>query len=163
MATDLNLEPVEIILLYSLRFKIEVAFKQAVHSLGSFGYHFWMSSMRPLKRRNGNQYLHRASEDYRKGVRRKMRAYHVFVQTGMIAQGLLQYLAMTRSDLVWKCFGSWIRTIRPDVLPSEMIVSDALKNTLPQFLRHGVKASEFRKFILDKIDSTRSESFRFAA
>ncbi len=163
MATDLNLDSVEIILLYSLRFKIEVAFKQAVHSLGSFGYHFWMPAMRPLKRRNGNQYLHRASEDYRKGVKRKLRAYHVFVQTGMIAQGLLQYLAMTRSALVWRCFGSWIRTIRPDVLPSEMIVSDALRNTLPQFLRHSGEASDFRKFILDKIDSTRPESFRFAA
>ncbi len=58
-----------------------------------------------------------------------MHAYHVFVQTGMIAQGMLQYLAMTCDGLVWKHFGTWIRTIRPDVLPSEMIVSAALKNT----------------------------------
>lgn len=119
--------------------------------------------MRPLKRRNGNQYLHRTSEAYRKQVRRKMHAYHVFVQTGMIAQGMLQYLAMTREHLVWKYFGTWIRTIRPDVLPSEMIVSAALKNTLPEFLHHSGKASVFRIFILDKIDFTRSESSRFAA
>lgn len=163
LTTDLTLEAQEIILLYSLRFKIEVAFKQAVHSVGSFGYHFWMAAMRPLKRRNGNQYLHRTPEEYRKQVRRKMHAYHVFVQTGMIAQGMLQYLAMTREDLVWKYFGTWIRTIRPDVLPSEMIVSAALKNTLPEFLHHGGKASVFRKFILDKIDFSRSESSRFAA
>jgi hypothetical protein len=163
LSTDLTMEAQEIILLYSLRFKIEVAFKQAVHSVGSFGYHFWMAAMRPLKRRNGNQYLHRTTEKYRRQVQRKMHAYHVFVQTGMIAQGMLQYLAMTCDGLVWKHFGTWIRTIRPDVLPSEMIVSAALKNTLPGFLHHGGKGSAFRKFILDKIDFTRSEGSRFAA
>ncbi len=110
-----------------------------------------MAAMRPLKRRNGNQYLHRTTEKYRRQVQRKMHAYHVFVQTGMIAQGMLQYLAMTCDGLVWKHFGTWIRTIRPDVLPSEMIVSAALKNTLPGFLHHGGKGSAFRKFILDKM------------
>ncbi len=100
LSTDLTMEAQEIILLYSLRFKIEVAFKQAVHSVGSFGYHFWMAAMRPLKRRNGNQYLHRTTEKYRRQVQRKMHAYHVFVQTGMIAQGMLQYLAMTCDGLV---------------------------------------------------------------
>jgi hypothetical protein len=52
----------------------------------------------------------------------------------MIAQGMLQYLSMTRDELVWKHFGTWIRTIRPDVLPSEMVVSEALNNTLSEFL-----------------------------
>ncbi len=114
------------------------------------------------------KYLHQQSESNSKphfhhepflsGLRRD-----VFVQTGMIAQGMLQYLAMTCDGLVWKHFGTWIRTIRPDVLPSEMIVSAALKNTLPGFLHHGGKGSAFRKFILDEIDFTRSEGSRFAA
>jgi hypothetical protein len=39
LSTDLTLSAEEIILLYSLRFKIELTFKQAVHSVGSFGYH----------------------------------------------------------------------------------------------------------------------------
>ncbi|MFT5192678.1 MAG: hypothetical protein ACI957_005736, partial [Verrucomicrobiales bacterium] len=55
LTTDLTLSAEEIILLYSLRFKIELTFKQAVHSVGSFGYHFWMAEMKPIKRRNGNQ------------------------------------------------------------------------------------------------------------
>ena len=163
LATDLTLAAQEIILLYSLRFKIEVAFKQAVHSVGSFGYHFWMMAMRPLKRCNGNQYLHRTGQEYRRLVQRKMHAYHVFVQSGMIAQGMLQYLAMTRDDLVWRYFGTWIRTIRPGVLPSEMIVSIALQNTLPEFLHRCDKASTFRKFVRDRIDFGRSESYRFTA
>ena len=163
LTTDLTLSSEEVILLYSLRFKIELAFKQAVHSVGSFGYHFWMAEMKPIKRRNGNQYLHRTSERYRNQVARKMRAYHIFVQTGMIAQGMLQYLSMTRDDLVWKHFGTWIRTIRPDVLPSEMVVSEALKNTLSEFLHRSLIAASFRKFNLDRIDFARADGRRFVA
>ncbi len=163
LTTDLTRSAEEVILLYSLRFKIELAFKQAVHSVGSFGYHFWMAAMKPIKRRNGNQHLHRTSEEYRNQVARKMRAYHLFVQSGMIAQGMLQYLAMTRDELVWTHFGTWIRTIRPDVLPSEMVVSAALRNTLPEFLRCGVIAAPFTKFVLARIDFNRTDGARFAA
>ncbi len=163
LCTDLSQDPADIILQYALRFKIEVSFKQAVHSLGTFGYHFWMADMRPLKRRNGNQYLHRTSEQYRRHVTRKMRAYHLYVQTGVIAQGMLQYLAMTKEKLVWDYFGSWIRTIRPGVLPSEMIVSEALKNSLPEFLRFGTVATSWRKFLRENVDTERSENSRSAA
>ncbi len=163
LSTDLGQEPADIILQYSLRFKIEVSFKQAVYCLGSFGYHFWMADMRPLKRRNGNQYLHRDSEEYRRHVTRKMRAYHLYVQTGVIAQGMLQFLAMTKEKLVWAHFGSWIRTIRTGVLPSEMIVSESLKNTLSEFLYLAPVASSWRKFVLNNVDTERSEISRSAA
>ena len=55
MSSDLSLSPAQIIALYSLRFKIEVAFKQSIHVLGAFLYHFWMAAMAPLKRNAGNQ------------------------------------------------------------------------------------------------------------
>ena len=32
--------PLQILMLYSHRFKIEVGFKQALHVLGSYAYHF---------------------------------------------------------------------------------------------------------------------------
>ncbi|MEA2079688.1 MAG: hypothetical protein U9P00_07500, partial [Pseudomonadota bacterium] len=57
MSTDTSLGAIEIIRLYGLRFKIEHGFKQAVRVVGSFSYHFWMKEMKPLHRRNGNQYL----------------------------------------------------------------------------------------------------------
>jgi hypothetical protein len=91
--------------------KIECSFKQAVRQIGSFSYHFWMKDMIPLRYHNGNQYLHRKSPDYRNRVKRKMRAYHAFIQAGMVAQGLLQYLAIGAPKLVWSSFGSWLRTI----------------------------------------------------
>jgi len=49
-----------------------------------------MKDMIPLLYRNGNQYLHRESADYRIHVKRKIYAYRVFIQAGVISQGLLQ-------------------------------------------------------------------------
>ena len=92
-----------------------------------------------------------------------MRAYHCFVQAGLIAQGLLQYLSMTRERLVWRNFGSWIRTIRPGVLPSEAVVSDALKNTLPKFLASSITGGIIEKFISSRIDRKRPDSKRLIA
>ena len=98
---------------YGVRFKIEVTFKHAVHSVGTWCYHFWMAGMKPLKRRSGNQYMHMETEHYRQAVRRKLGAYACFVQMGVIAQGLLQMLAILYPDTVWRRFGSCLRTIRP--------------------------------------------------
>ena len=134
MATDLNLSPLEIIELYGLRFKIELSFKQSLRVVGTFAYHFWMAAMTPIKRKSGNQHLHRKTENYRDAVRRKLAAYHRHIQLGLVAQGLLHILAATSSDLVWRSFGSWMRTIRPGLAPSEMVTAIALRNTLPEFL-----------------------------
>src|SRR5487761_2297089 len=75
MCTDTSLSAIDIVRLYGLRFKIEHSFKQATRQIGSFAYHFWMKDMIPLLYRNGNQYLHRKSTDYRSHVKRKIHAY----------------------------------------------------------------------------------------
>jgi hypothetical protein len=113
MGTDLSLTALELIACYGYRFKIEVAFKQAFHTLGTYAYHFWMMTMTPISRRSGNQYLHRKSKCYRDHVCRKLAAYHRYVQLGCIAQGLLQYLALYFHRDVWAHFRSWLRTMKP--------------------------------------------------
>jgi hypothetical protein len=163
MCTDTSLSAVDIIRLYGLRFKIEHSFKQATRQIGSFAYHFWMKDMIPLRYRNGNQYLHRKSVDYRSRVKRKMRAYHTFIQAAVVAQGLLQYLAVVAPQLVWDSFGSWLRTIRPGIPPSELVVAKALRQTLPDFLLASSKSNSLTKFITERQDTQNMRIFRLAS
>ena len=153
MCTDLTLDPVDVIILYAYRYKIELSFRHALHVIGTYAYHFWMMAMSPLPRRSGNQYLHRKSEPYRNAVRRKLRAYHAHIQLGCIAQGLLQYLAIHFSATVWQSFGSWLRTMKLDLPPSELVVAHALQSTLTDFLRVGPADAKLRKFLARIIGS----------
>lgn len=163
MTTDLNLLPIEVIRLYGLRFKIEHSFKQSVHIVGTYAYHFWMKMMKPIRRGAGDQYMHKESQIYRDNVKRKLKTYHLHIQLGIIAHGLLQYLSCSMPTTVWSKFGSWLRTVRSGIPPSEQVVAMALKNTTPEFLAAGELTSNFKKFLLKKIDFSRIEGSRLIA
>lgn len=152
MTTDLAMTDIQVVQAYSLRFRIELSFRQAIHTIGTYAYHFWMKAMTPISRGSGNQYLHKKSEDYRLMVARKFSAYQLYLQVGVIAQGILQYISSSASDLVWASFHSWIRTIRPGIAPSEAVTATALRNAFPDFLANSSVAPIFKKFIIDKTD-----------
>jgi DDE superfamily endonuclease len=151
LCTDLTMTPLDIIRLYAWRFKIEAGFWQAIHTVGAYAYHFWMQAMTPLRRHQGNQYLHRRSAHYRQSVRRKFAAYERHIQIGLIAQGLLQYLALTFRHVAWRNFNSYIRTAKTNLPPSEWVVAHALRHTWPDFLRFSPQALTLKKFLADKI------------
>jgi len=149
LSTDLTLAPLEILLLYSYRFRIELGFRQAVHVLGAYAYRFWMAGMKPLRRGDGDQYLHRTSQTYRAAIRRKMGAFHLHVQLGCIAQGLLQHLSLNYTAEVWRCFRSWLRTMNPALPPSELVVANALHSPIPGFFSSAAMDPNLKK-ILDQ-------------
>jgi hypothetical protein len=72
---------------------------------------------------------------------------------------LLQYLAIAAPKLVWSSFGSWLRTIRPDIPPSEFVVAKALRQTLPEFLMGPAKSDSLTKFIVCHSEYLKSSHF----
>jgi hypothetical protein len=147
LSTDTTLDPLTVIALYGYRFKIEVGFRQAIHGIGTYAYHLWMAKMRRRKRGSGNQDIRKRSRRYKEAVRRKIAAYHRFVQLGCIAQGLLQLLALEHRPTVWQRFRSWLRTMNPEQPPSELVVAQALRTTLPEFLADPAAPRDLAKFL----------------
>jgi hypothetical protein len=159
MSTDLTLPSLDLISAYSLRFKIEVAFKQAVHQIGTFMYRFWLKVMRPKPRKSGDQQLQFAPAYFKEKVIRKLNAYQLFIQLGLIAQGLMQYLSIYHSTLVWGNFRSWLRTRRENKLPSEKVVSSSLSSTYSEFLADSTNQSIFKKFLTRRIGFIQNKSY----
>ena len=163
LGTDVSMDPLKMIEMYGYRFKIEVSFRHAVHGMGTYAYHFWMQAMKPLRQNEGNQYLHKKEEAYRKAVKRKMEAYHRYVQLGCIAQGLLQYLALQHGQEVWSNFRSWLRTMKTDQPPSELVVSYALRSSLFDFLVNSPEDHKLKKIIAENMTVQQMQDYQQAA
>ncbi len=69
----------------------------------------------------------------------------------------MHYLSACHTELVWSSFGSWLRTIRKGVAPSELVVTMAMRNTLYEFLRVSSKNNILVKFIVERQDSARAQ------
>ena len=161
MTTDLTLTANDIIELYCARMKIESGFKAAIHVIGTCAYHFWMKEMEPIKRKSGTQYLHKKTKSYREKVKEKIKAFEFHVLMGIIAQGLLQYLAVYYTKSVWGCFNGWLRTISKTLIPSEYVVKSALQESYFEFLLTEAKSTELGKFLLSIIDKERLNNGKF--
>jgi hypothetical protein len=136
-SSHLRLDPsapsaAEIVNTYSLRFKIEAGFKSFVQVLWGFGYRFWMKAMLSRKRTAKSQYLHRATDSYRQGIRRKVEAYDRFVNIAAMALGILQLVSLRYAQAIHARMPLWFRTVRSTTAPSENLVKAALQAEVPR-------------------------------
>src|SRR5207247_7831883 len=120
-----------------------------------YAYRFGSRDTPPNRRRSGTQHMQRNSEVYRAYVPRKLAAYERHIQLGLIAQGLLQYLAVSFRRLTWFNFHSYIRTACAQKSPSEWVVSHALRHTWVDFLCGSSQAAILKKFLAPKISTKR--------
>lgn len=153
MTTDLSLSSEKVIEAYMLRFKIEVSFKQAVHTVGSYLYHFWSKCMKVFSRKSGDLDISSETDKYKKKMLAKIETYHRYIQMGIIAQGLLQYISSIFSKTIWRKASTYIRTRRDGKTASEAVTRDYMREIFPEFLADNGKNNKLTEFIRQRMQA----------
>ena len=155
MCTDTTLSPEAIIEAYSARMRIEQGFKVLLHNVGAYSYHFWTLAMQKIKRRSKGQFIHHEPEEVRSKIFETHGAFELFVGCGLIAQGLLQYLAVAFPAEVTSLRGKWYRSQLATASPTEEIVQDALRQALPRLPKSDHGLPNYAKFLASKLSGGR--------
>jgi hypothetical protein len=131
MSSDILLDALDILKCYGLRFQIEFTFRVLKHLLGGFGYRFWSSCCRRTRPGQALATIDKESAVAKKN-QLKLSAIERYVNLTIIAQGILSYLAIVRTQWVWDVHhaSSWLRSYT-SAIPSDEIVQRVLQS---QFL-----------------------------
>lgn len=122
MCSDLHFSPVHALELYCARTRIEIMFDVLKHVMGAFRFRFWSKRMPKHSRRPvSNRCLKKPHPEHLATVEACWQAYERFVLCAMIAQGLLQLMALKFGNSIWQQHTLYLRT-RSRQLPSERIV-----------------------------------------
>ena len=159
---DLQARAVDIIELYSLRFKIEEGYKEGNQTLGSYLYRFWLKCLKPNPRGKTRYLDDMTAEDAEKYLH-KSRCYEIYTQIAAIAQGILLILGLKHQTMInemsagrgflsWNGIASslWMRTVRMGHPPSERRVSMAFRFGVSEFLKIKGLDRNLKKFIKEK-------------
>lgn len=132
-STNLSMEPLDMIRLYSYRFRIECTFRELKQQIGGFCYHFWSKSMPKLNRYLKKGMTHPLESITQAHAREKIiaavSAIECHMMLSVIAMGILQMLSLRYGSFLNVSEFRYMRT------PSKKTVSEA---TMMQYLRQHI-------------------------
>ena len=144
ICSDLQMDPEEIILAYSYRFKIEVSFKMLKQIIGGFFYHFWTLAMPRMSKYKTNTDITCVQDrKMQNRILSTIQAIEVFVNIGAIATGIINIVALTMPDIVWKHYTGFLRTKSSEV-PSVETVKNVLGNIMMWNFRNLADIATFK-------------------
>jgi hypothetical protein len=143
VTTDLDMEPLDVVKAYGLRFKIEVSFKSAVRSVGTFAYHFWSEIFSRDSAMKGDVDMSKYTPKEQIAVHNKIKSYHLHIMVGHIAQGIAQVLAVEMPEVISKLDSEYRRTICE--MPSEATVMQVFRKNVRIFDGIGDKTKTIKK------------------
>ena len=129
MSSDLTLDPLLALSLYTARVRIESLFASVKNLLGGLAYHFWSKYLEPVSRRprRGSHPAPVSSRPDR--TANTLAAIEKFLALHLIVLGTLQLLAATFGDAVREQARCWLRT-PSGAVPSDFVSRTALANLL---------------------------------
>lgn len=136
VSTKLDLTAIQIIQLYSWRFKIEVQFKELKHTLGGFAYHFWSKYMPKLIRfaPAKTNLLESICDLHEKElIISTLKAIEGYMMFACIALGMLQLIALKFGTKIKASSFLWLRTKTNDV-PTESTIIRYLSKNIFRFI-----------------------------
>ena len=134
MSSDLTLDALQALSLYTARVRIESLFASVKNLLGGLAYHFWSKYLAPASRRP-TRGTHPAPVSSRPDrTANTLAAIEKFMALHLIVLGTLQLLAATCADAVRKHARCWLRTPSGRV-PSDFVSRTALANLLHANIR----------------------------
>ena len=126
VSTDQSLTAVQIIELYSRRFRIENCFREFKQQVGGFGYHFWTLALGKLnhfkKKEEPDQLSKVESKEDRDKILGKIRAIECFVQLCCISMGILQLISFHEADIREIDSTRYLRTKRRNTLSEASVI-----------------------------------------
>jgi len=126
MCSDLTLSALDIIRAYSYRFKIEVSFKMLKHLMGAFFYRFWTSAWPRIGKKTVSDLSQITDHRRQRLIRQATNAIEAFANFGCIATGILQIIALSSHQTIWKKYAGWLRTVT-STIPSEEVVKSVVQ------------------------------------
>lgn len=126
MCSDLSLPALDIIRAYSYRFKIEVSFKMLKHLMGAFFYRFWTSAWPRIGKKTVSDLSQITDPRRQRLIRQTTNAIEAFANFGCIATGILQIIALSFHQTIWKKYAGWLRTVT-STIPSEEVVKSVVQ------------------------------------